>query len=203
MADQSPAPSTGDQQPAAVPAEPKPKDQQQAAVPEVKEKPPEKSAVERAKEALLAPVAPVTPETYDLKFPDGETPDPGEVAKFVEFAKTHGYSQKQAQAAVDFQATQAKRQNEALAAKLEAEVAAFVAAPESKETLDLARQAWLKFGDDEVAKVLGVAIVTPVVQKWLAKIGKAVAEDQAVGTGQGVGVPPPRGAAVMYPSMKK
>ncbi len=152
--------------------------------------------------------APVVPETYEFKMPEGMDLDQTAASDFSVLAKELKLDQATAQKVADIGAAMATRQAEAHAAMVEGWVNSVKADKEIggdklTENLAIARKAFDQFGTPEVRAVLdssGLGNHPDVVRMFIA-IGKSIADDgfvkgSAPGSSESM-------ADKMYPSMKK
>ena len=158
---------------------------------------------------------PAAPEAYAaFTVPDGMTLDAGLVEAFTPLARELGLDQDKAQKLVTLYAEQtaaklkAAEQAQLTAVKDQraAWVAEFKASPTWKEDATFARRAVEQIGDDAAKGLLMGSWLGdhPAMLRFLAKVGRALAEDGAGGGSPGgaggVGKPDP--AALFYSTMK-
>ena len=158
---------------------------------------------------------PAAPEAYAaFTVPDGMTLDAGLVEAFTPLARELGLDQDKAQKLVTLYAEQtAAKVKAAEAAQLTAVkdqraawVAEFKASPTWKEDATFARRAVEQIGDDAAKGLLMGSWLGdhPVMLRFLAKVGRALAEDGAGGGSPGAagGAGKPDPASLFYSTMK-
>lgn len=156
-----------------------------------------------------APAAPVVPEKYELKLPDGALIDPKAIERTAAQAKALGLSQEGAQKALDFASGEVKAYHEGLTAQYQERVKGWNEALKTDTEIgganleangQLAWRVIQKFAADTTLeadlKASGYN-QHPGLFKLLARIGKAMGEDQLVTGAQG-GAAPKGAADVLY-----
>lgn len=159
--------------------------------------------------APAAPAAPAVPEKYELKLPDGALIDTKAIERTAATAKALGLSQDNAQKALDFANGEVKAYHEGLTAQHQERVKGWTEALATDTEIggtnleangQLAWRVIQKFAADTTLeadlKASGYN-QHPGLFKLLARIGKAMGEDQLVTGAQGGGAPKDA-AAVLY-----
>lgn len=152
--------------------------------------------------------APVVPETYEFKMPEGMDLDTTAASEFSALAKELKLDQPTAQKVADIGAAMATRQAEAHAELVQGWVESVktdkeIGGDKLAENLGVARKALDQFGSQEARDILNNSGLGnhPAVIKMFLAIGKAIGDDGFV-----KGSPPgssESAADKMYPSMKK
>lgn len=138
-----------------------------------------------------APAAPVVPEKYDLKLPDGSPLDPSRVEKIAALAKERGLSNEAAQELLtgehELLAEHVEKQKANLVSQAEAWKAQLAQDPEIggeklAENVELAKRVINKYGDDQLKKALDDTGLGnyPGLVKLFTKIGREMAPDKLV-----------------------
>lgn len=163
-----------------------------------------------AKLAAETKTAPVVPEKYEFKAPEGTEFDPAVIEAYSSAAKTAGLSQDAAQKLIETMAPAlAARQAEQLEAIHEGWRSASAADKEIggekfQENLAVAKKAYENFASPELRKLLDDTGMGnhPEVLRMMFRVGKAISEDKVVGgrIGKSTATDP---TAVLYPTMKK
>lgn len=150
--------------------------------------------------------APVVPETYDLKMPDGVELDKAAADEFTAIAKELKLDQASAQKVADIGAKMAQRQAEAHTKLVETWVEQVKSDKEFggdklQENLAVAKKALDTFGTPELRDVLNSTGLGnhPEVIRAFYKAGKAISEDRFVQGAPAAAVTDP--AKKMFPSM--
>jgi hypothetical protein len=152
--------------------------------------------------------APVVPEVYELKMPEGMDLDKDAASEFSTLAKELKLDQATAQKFADIGAAMATRQAEAHAAQVQSWVDSVksdkeIGGDKLAENLGIARKAFEQFGNQSARDIITNSGLGnhPDLIKMFIGIGKAMSDDgfvrgAAPGTSESV-------ADKMYPSMKK
>lgn len=141
-----------------------------------------------------AGTTPPPPADSDLKLPEGFKANEASLAEFKKLAKDHGLKGDAAQKIFDLYASEQKAALEKRAADVEAEHQAWAKAIEADKELggqnltatkDACKRALAKFGGAGLEKILNESGLGdhPEVVRFVAKIGRELAEDSIAGTG--------------------
>ena len=148
------------------------------------------------------PTETVTPESYDLKMPEGVELDSAGASEFTAIAKELKLDQAAAQKLADVGAKMAQRQVEAHAKLVETwteqvKTDKEIGGDRLEENLGIARKAIDTFGSPELKALLNSTGLGnhPEVVKLAYKVGKAISEDRFVGGS-------PKGNATNDPAKK-
>lgn len=152
------------------------------------------------------PEAPVVPEAYDLKMPDGVELDKAAADEFTAIAKELKLDLPSAQKLADVAAKQAQRQAESHAKLVESwaeqvKVDKEIGGDKFDENLGIARKALETFGTPELRDVLHASGLGnhPEVIRAFYKAGKAISDDSFVkGAPKGAETDP---AKKLFPNM--
>lgn len=154
-------------------------------------------------EKVVPPAAAkVVPEKYDIKLPEGSKLDPSFLAKFSELSKAKGLSNEEAQKelsdasafAENIQEGSVKLYEQAQADKLKTERESWleqakkdpeIGGEKFNESLIYARRAIAKINDPDLVKILNSSGLGdhPAFIRSFAKLGRGIADDKAVTTG--------------------
>lgn len=157
--------------------------------------------------------APVVPETYDLKLPEGSSLDAKALESFSSFAKGQGLTQEQAQALLDRDIEAASsaiaRQQEEFQQKAQSWTDELKADPAIggqafDENVALANRALAAFAPPDFVKQLsktGLGMHPGLVRTFV-KVGQAMADDKLIRNGAEAPGGELRHADVLYPSLK-
>ena len=157
------------------------------------------------------------PEKYDFKTPDGVTLNQQALTQFADLAKSHGLSQEQAQALVDFQSNFVKSEIAAYEKQMKEEEAqrpakimeAIAKDPELGGPNAVANAATMQraveaFGGAEFKKFLDAQPVEAhlAFARFALKVGKAIREDSRAGAAGTTAAEPKRGADILFGEKK-
>lgn len=136
------------------------------------------------------PAAPVVPESYEFKMPDGVTLDKAAADEFTAVAKELKLDQATAQKVADVGAKMAQRQAEQRTAEIASWAEQTKADPEIggeklAANLAIAQRAIDRFGGDALKEVLNATGLGnhPVLVKAFLKAGQAISEDGSLPRG--------------------
>jgi hypothetical protein len=141
---------------------------------------------------VTAPVAPVVPEKYDLKLPEGSTLDAKTVEKIGDYSRSQKFSAEQAQALLEREHKSAAEFEQAQTARLAEENKKWEKALNDdkeiggeglKKNVELAKRAVDKYASDEFKALLDSTGFGnhPEVVRIFSRIGKAMEEDSLIG----------------------
>lgn len=166
----------------------------------------EPKVTEPAGEGAKPDAKPATPETYELKGPEGMELDTEAVSEFSGIAKELGLDQAGAQKVADVAVKMAQRQAEQHVRLVEGWAEQVKADKEIggdklEENLAVARKARDAFGSDELKQLLDSTGVGnhPAVVRFFYKVGKSISEDGMIRAAQ-QGAPVDQ-AKRLFPSM--
>lgn len=166
--------------------------------------------------AVTAPIeaAPVIPEKYEFKAPEGVTLDPVAVEAFSPIAKDLKLTNEQAQKLVDLQVAQSARALadqhvawKAVTDKWAAEARSDkdIGGAKFEENLGVASKAIDKFGTPELRKALSESGMGnhPAVVKFFVNVGRQLSEDTIASGNAGSGAPRKTAAEILFPSLNQ
>lgn len=156
-------------------------------------------------EAKADDKAPVVPEKYEFKAPEGVTLDSTLIEKATPLFKELGLTQDAAQKLVDFQAAQQAEASKAFTAQVEQWKAEVKALPESDKVLGDAKLALNKLADPATQALIAGSWMGshPGVIKLLASAGKLLREDPLHEGNASTGAGPRDAADVLFGDMFK
>jgi len=167
-----------------------------------------------AVETPAAVVAPVVPEKYEFKAPEGVTFDQAQIDAFTPVAKELGLTNEQAQKLVDLQTTHAANAATAQAAQWKSVTDAWAAETKAdkdiggvkfNENVGIASKAIDKFGTPELRKALDDSGMGnhPAVVRFFVNVGRQISEDTMASGNAGGGGAPKTAAEILFPGMTK
>jgi len=140
------------------------------------------------------PEAAAVPEKYELKLPEGSILKPEHVEQISAFAKEHKLSQELAQKLLERESGSVSSYAQARQAEIDKEVSGWLVQVQNdpeyggekfKQNAEYARQFVKKYGDEDFWKALDMTGLGnhPALFRFMARAGKAAANDKAVFAG--------------------